>query len=540
MIRAAIYARFSSDLQSDKSIDDQISLCRDVCARAGMAVVSTFEDRAVSGASAVNRYGFNAMMRAAEAKAFDVIVAEDMDRIFRDQADYHSARKDLDFLGVTIHTAAGKVGKIDGAMRALMSEMFLENLAVHVRRGLDGVVRDGRHAGGRAYGYQAVPGKAGELTIVEAEAAIVRHIFANYAAGVTPRDIAAKLNKENVKPPRGDRWNGSTINGNLQRGAGILLNEIYVGRIVWNKVRMVKDPATGKRISRPNPPDQYRTAEVPTLRIVADDVWQIVQRRKRGNAERGPSKTANPKTKRMLAGLLRCGACGGAMVSSGDRHGTARIQCSAFRESGTCQNGRRVKRDDVERMTLAGLRAELAQPVYLAEYVAVYNEERKRLARDAGNQRGKLERRKAAIGRELRAAIDAIIKAGIDPTTLAGDIKRLEAERGDIDARLAAIEEGDNVITLHPAALDRYRADLDRLAALLPRPDLAIGSELEDSVHALISAIIIHAPANSEMLEIEIRGRLDELLQAPTFSRRSAGGGLVVAREGLEPPTPGL
>jgi site-specific DNA recombinase len=111
----------------------------------------------------------------------------------------------------------------------------------------------------------------------------------------------------------------------------------------------------------------------------------------------------------MLAGLLRCGACGGVMVSSGDRHGTARIQCSAFRESGTCQNGRRVKRDDVERMTLAGLRAELAQPVYLAEYVAVYNEERKRLARDAGNQRGKLERRKAAIGRELRAAIDAII-----------------------------------------------------------------------------------------------------------------------------------
>jgi site-specific DNA recombinase len=101
--------------------------------------------------------------------------------------------------------------------------------------------------------------------------------------------------------------------------------------------------------------------------------------------------------------------------------------------------------------------------------------------------------------------------------------KRPEA-RADIDARLAAIEEGDNVITLHPAALDRYRADLDRLAALLPRPDLAIGSELEDSVHALISAIIIHAPANSEKLEIEIRGRLDELLQAPTFSRRSAGG----------------
>jgi site-specific DNA recombinase len=538
MIRAAIYARFSSDLQSDKSIDDQISLCRDVCARAGMAVVSTFEDRAVSGASAVNRHGFNAMMRAAEAKAFDVIVAEDMDRIFRDQADYHSARKDLDFLGVTIHTAAGKVGKIDGAMRALMSEMFLENLAVHVRRGLDGVVRDGRHAGGRAYGYRTVPGKAGELDIVEAEAAIVRRIFADYAVGLTPRDIAAKLNAERIKPPRGDRWNGSTINGNLQRGAGILLNEIYVGRIVWNKVRMVKDPATGKRISRPNPPDQYRTAEVPALRIIADDIWQAAQQRKRSAG--GTHKTSGPKTRRMLSGLLRCGACGGAMVSAGERYGTVRIQCSVFKESGTCQNGRRVKRDDVERMTLSGLRAELTQPVYLAEYVAVYNEERKRLARDAGNQRGKLERRKAAIGRELANAVNAIIKAGIDPATFAADIKRLEAERADIDARLAAIEESDNVITLHPAALDRYRADIDRLAALLPRADIGIGSELEDSIRTLVSTVIVHAPANSEKLDIEICGRLDELLQAPTFSRRSAGGSLVVAREGLEPPTPGL
>ena len=73
------------------------------------------------------------------------------------------------------------------------------------------------------------------------------------------------------------------------------------------------------------------------------------------------------------------------MVSAGERYGTVRIQCSVFKERGTCQNGRRVKRDDVECKTLSGLRAELTQPVYLAEYVAVYNEERKRLARVVGH-----------------------------------------------------------------------------------------------------------------------------------------------------------
>jgi hypothetical protein len=66
---------------------------------------------------------------------------------------------------------------------------------------------------------------------------------------------------------------------------------------------------------------------------------------------------------------------------------------------------------------------------------------------------------------------------------------------------------------------------------LLPRADIGTGSELEDSIRTLVSTVIVHAPANSEKLNIEIRGRLDELLQAPTFSRRSAGGSLVVARD---------
>src|SRR6516165_3023800 len=200
MIRAALYARFSSDRQKDRSIDDQIALCRDLCAREGMEVISTFEDRAISGAGAINRPGFQALMRAAEARLFDVIVAEDMDRLFRDQADYHTTRKHLDHLGVAIHTAAGKVGKLDGALRALMSEMYIENLVLHTRRGLEGVIRDGRHAGGRAYGYRAVPGKPGELEVVEDEAAIVRRIFAAYAAGRTPRDIAHDLNREDIRP----------------------------------------------------------------------------------------------------------------------------------------------------------------------------------------------------------------------------------------------------------------------------------------------------------------------------------------------------
>ena len=541
MIRAAIYARYSSDHQKDRSIEDQIALLRDMCTREGMAVVGTFEDRQISGTGAINRPGFQSLMRGAEAQLFDVIVAEDMDRLFRNQADYHTSRERLDFLGIQIHTASGKVGKLDGSLRALMGEMFIENLVIHTRRGMEGVLRDGRHAGGRAYGYRAVANKPGELEIVEAEAETVRRIFTEYAGGKSPRDIAHDLNKAGITPPRGNSWNASTINGNLQRGHGLLLNEIYVGKIVWNKVRMIKNPTTKKRISRPNPPDQWRLAEAPHLRIVGDDLWRAAQARKRqtSKADAGaPAKLRPHKQRRILAGLLRCGSCGGSMVSAGDRYGTYRIQCSTFRESGKCTNGRRVKRDDVEHLTFSGMQRELAEPAYLVEYVKVYNDERRQLARDAGNQRGKLERRKSEIAREINRAIDAIVKAGVDPTTLAGTIKRLEAERDEIEGKLAAIMESDKIISLHPAAIERYRTELEKLGSLLPRPDL--GDELGEKVRRLISAVIVHAPPKSEKLQVEIRGRLEELLAAPTFMHRSGGGSLLVAGEGLEPPTPGL
>ncbi len=95
---------------------------------------------------------------------------------------------------------------------------------------MSGVVRDGRSAGGRAYGYRPSPGRPGVLEIVEDEAAVIRAIFSAYAAGEAPRAIAAGLNKRGVPPPRGTRWNASTINGNDKRGHGILRNPLYAGR----------------------------------------------------------------------------------------------------------------------------------------------------------------------------------------------------------------------------------------------------------------------------------------------------------------------
>jgi site-specific DNA recombinase len=542
MIRAALYARFSSDRQKDRSIDDQIALCRDLCAREGMEVISTFEDRAISGAGAINRAGFQALMRAAEARLFDVIVAEDMDRLFRDQADYHTTRKHLDHLGIAIHTASGKVGKLDGALRALMGEMYIEDLAIHTRRGLEGVIRDGRHAGGRAYGYRAVPGRPGELEIVEDEAEIVRQIFADYISGKTPLQIAHDLNKRGVRPPRGRLWNGSTINGHAARGGGMILNDLYAGRIVWNKVRMIKDPVTRKRLSRPNPKGEYKIIEVPQLRIVDDAIFMAAQAIKVERRHNGTPATVQKARapKRVFSGLIKCGCCGGGMSSNGaDRKGV-RLQCSSYKESGSCNNSRRVYLDDIEALAIKGLRQHLVYPEVITEFVDAYNAERKRLKKEASTERTRIERRLGEIEREIKRIVDFIVK-GMATDALIPRMNELEAERKTFAARLETTKEADNVIALHPKAIDRYKRAVVELADELKR-----GSPAEfATIRELVTAIIVHASpsrpggagtkANAEddrRVRIDIKGRLAALCNNPAlFPNMAMSGGSLVAGE---------
>jgi DNA invertase Pin-like site-specific DNA recombinase len=210
-VKAAIYARFSSDRQTDKSIDDQVALCRALCTSEGLAVAAVYDDRAISGASTLNRLGWQRLMRDAAAGHFDVVVAEALDRISRDQEDLAGIHKRLKFAGIAIRTVQdGIAGDIHIGVKGLLGALYLQDLAQKTRRGQAGVIRDGRHNGGRSFGYRPMPGKPGVLTIDEGEANTVRAIFTSYLEGQSPRDIAVALNRDHISGPRGGAWNAST------------------------------------------------------------------------------------------------------------------------------------------------------------------------------------------------------------------------------------------------------------------------------------------------------------------------------------------
>ena len=86
------------------------------------------------------------------------------------------------------------------------------------------------------------------------------------------------------------------MRGHAKRGTGLLNNELYVGRLVWNRQRFMKNPDTGKRVARVNPPEERIFAEVPELRIVDDEPWQAAKARQGEISERYATSIAATRT----------------------------------------------------------------------------------------------------------------------------------------------------------------------------------------------------------------------------------------------------
>jgi DNA invertase Pin-like site-specific DNA recombinase len=105
-MRAVIYARYSSENQREASIEDQVRLCRERIELESWELAGIFHDDAVSGGSTFRRRGYHALLEGAASGGFEVVVAEALDRLSRDQEDVAALFKRLQFAGVQIVTLA--------------------------------------------------------------------------------------------------------------------------------------------------------------------------------------------------------------------------------------------------------------------------------------------------------------------------------------------------------------------------------------------------------------------------------------------------
>lgn len=513
MTRVAIYARYSTDLQSQSSIEDQIRLCEERVRAAGGTVIQTYTDHAISGASLM-RPGIQMLMQDAMTGQFDMVFAEALDRISRDQEDIAGVYKRLTFAGVAMVTLSeGEISQLHIGLKGTMNALFLKDLADKTRRGLRGRIEKGRSGGGKSYGYDIVHAEdRGQRTINEIEASVVRRIFEEYAAGKSPKAIAAQLNKEKIPGPTGFSWGQSTINGNRQRGTGILNNELYIGQLVWNRLRYMKEPGTGKRVSKLNPEDKWIRQDVPELRIIDDELWQKVRARQDG-LTRVQELWQTNRPKNLFSYLIKCGTCGGgcSTVSSG------RIGCSNARNKGTCDNKQTIKLDILEESVLGSLREHLMDEelcqLFCEEYTRHIDTLHKRHNAALHTYRAELDK----LERERKKIVQSILD-GVPGSMLKDDAIRVEARTNELNRILEGVTERPLLFTAGMA--ERYKLEVNGLIAALNTESKR--GEATDLIRSLIDRIVLTPREGEEGPIIDLHGDLAGILSIASKNDRKA------------------
>ncbi|MEX2272564.1 MAG: recombinase family protein [Vicinamibacterales bacterium] len=510
MIVAVDYARYSSEeLQDERSILDQqrgneAKRARDV--PEAEPIARHFEDAGISGASMINRPGLQALLRSAARGEFQIVIAESLDRLSRDQADAANIFKLLSFHGVRLITSEeGEIDEMVIGFKGTMSAMFLKGLAAKTRRGLLGQVERGFMAGGLSYGYRVT--EVGTWAVVPEQAAVIVRICSLYADGVSPLLIAKRLNTEGVPGPHGCPWSPSTIHGHARRGTGILNNELYVGRMVWPRQRFVKDPRTGRRVARLVPEAERRTYPRLHLRILDDALWARVKARQAATrrlitagpqqAHRGPY---------LFSQLTKCGVCGGGFSAvSRDQ-----LRCFNKVKRGTCTNTRVIARLEVERRVLTALQQKfLADPVAFEAFSIAFVQETNRLRAEEAATRRAAPQELAAINRRSKDIMELLLRGFTDEAWKV-ELAEIERRRRELEAEIASTAAEPVFPALHPNMATIYRQKVEQLAAALDHPDEGHRAAARDTLRGFITAIVI--PAGDGLLRVH--GDLGKMLTA--------------------------
>jgi site-specific DNA recombinase len=492
-VKAGIYARYSSDNQRDACIADQFRICRAFAARQGWTIADEYSDHAVSGATLL-RPGFQVLMRDALNRRFDVVLAESLDRFSRDQEDTAGLFKRLTFAGVNIVTLAeGDITHLHIGFKGTMNALFVKDLAEKTHRGLRGRIEDGKSAGGLCYGYRVVKTlnggsvTTGEREIEPAEAAIVERIFRDFIAGISPKQIAKNLNREGVPGPFGGAWSPSTIYGNAKRGTGILNNELYIGRLVWNRLRYVKNPDTGKRVSRMNPPSDWMTRDVPALRIVSDELWTAAKARQEQARHAVKSAGHLGRARRpqyLFSGLTKCGVCGAGFIMAGRN----RLGCFGARDQRRYDNLLTIRRDEVEKRVLTALHEKLLRQDLFEEFCDEFTREMNWLRMEHRASLTAAEREIERIEARRKKLVQSIIN-GVPASEVRDELTANAGRRDELKARLAAADAPPPL--LHPEMAELYRTKVSTLPQALERLETRV--EATEALRGLIDAIILTA-----------------------------------------------
>jgi site-specific DNA recombinase len=508
--RVAIYSRFSDEMQSPRSGEDQEREARRTAEREGWEVTHAEADLAVRAGAVAGRAGYARLMAAARRREFDVLLVDEISRFSRDFLGGMAELAALKDLGVQLaDTKHGlidmdsPVGQLSMAFGLASSQEETKRLGERSKRGLKGKVLRHYSSGGQpAYGYKRAPEySATELDVDgrpkrvgvrfvpdPVEAVIIARIFGRYAEGNSKNAIARSLNEDGIPSrgagrsragiPNSGTWSASSIKA-------ILENELYSGTRFWNKHprKGAKLPRTGKKQLRPNDTAEWITVEGYAPAPIAPELWERTRLRLQQDAQAYGAKHAchTGRRKHLLTGFVRCASCGANYVIGVHRRGMPHYRCSfaAARGRVVCLSRTSIPAPRLEERVRYVVDTVAKDPKSLAELVAEHN---RRISSANEAQLGvvrALEARRDAAVRERGRFVEAIALGSGSSRALVAEVEKRELEIAALDRRIAEVSaQLEPLLLPQPAAVADYVAG----SASVFEGDLARDRQLLEAV----------------------------------------------------------
>ena len=469
-MRIAVHARRSTDEHQAASLDVQLSEARRFIEARGWqwSEQLVYIEDAVSRAEFKKRPVLLKMLNDAEQDVFDAVVTRDETRLGGDMVRTCLLIQDILDAGVALYYyASGEQVRLDDATAKFMvaaktfaAELEREKISSRTHEHLLTKARRGLNVGGRAFGYDNVERKDQdrrvhvEYVINQEQAEVVQFIFEEYAKGSGLRAIVKELNRRSIAAPRAGKrgtgsWSTSAIHAMLRR-------ERYRGVLVWNKREKTYRKGTKVRISREA--CEWTRVEVPSLRIVSDELWFAVQQQiGRNKTERRGAHGRPPRY--LLSGLARCGVCRGPLTAINGKFGNETVKaytCAYHRDRGSKVCPSSIRRP------VAAVNAAVADWIHanvLNEEVVLETLRRLRVRISERTQATSaelpnLEQECKRLRTEIARLVKALALSDEAPQAVVEAITERQAELARLEARLLAAEAAPEAISLEIRRLE--------------------------------------------------------------------------------------
>lgn len=470
---AAAYIRVSSDRQEEYSPASQIKLTRERAEKDGYIIPDEYVyfDDGISGKSAKKRNDFNRMIAMAKEKdrPFDVIYVWKFSRFARNQEESLVYKNLLKKFGVSVTSVSevipeGQFGSLIERIIEWMDEFYLVNLGSEVSRGLEEKFSRGEPATTPPFGYDMID----KGYVPNADAEIVKEIFARYAGGEKQRAIALDLAARGVRTrpgnPPDNRWVSYILN-----------NPVYIG--------LIRRSVDGARdISR----RRFTAESVVTVQgkhdpIITEDLWERAQAALERQAKMYPKYSRQKQTVQyLLKGLIRCGTCGSTLVVGG-YSGKAKVpylHCHSYGR-GHCPDANGITAARLDKEFIAALKA------------AVGNKEFTIVPPPPPPQVDGVDYAKliAAENRRIDRAREAYL-SGVDT------LDQYKAAKAEIDKRIASLEERLGQAAAQPVDFNAYAEKVMGVVSFIEQDNVPTEAKNE-ALRAIISKVVYNKSADS-------------------------------------------